>query len=77
MDHETMRASQLPVHGPAATETLAASGGLELPGHVGEGVTPELEAESAEVQRTMTPPTLASLEKIEHANEPDAKQESR
>jgi hypothetical protein len=33
-DHETMReAAQRPVSGPASTDTLAASGGLELPAH--------------------------------------------
>lgn len=33
-DHETMReAAQRPVTGPASTDTLAASGGLELPAH--------------------------------------------
>ena len=33
MDHEVMRrASELPVTGAPATDTLAASGGLELPG---------------------------------------------
>ncbi|MGH9347300.1 MAG: hypothetical protein ACRD26_08530 [Vicinamibacterales bacterium] len=33
MDHEAMRrAAELPLQGPAATDTLAASGGLELPG---------------------------------------------
>jgi hypothetical protein len=33
-DHETMReASQRPVVGPASTDNLAASGGLELPAH--------------------------------------------
>jgi hypothetical protein len=33
-DHETMREASLrPVTGPASTDTLAASGGLELPAH--------------------------------------------
>ena len=33
-DHETMREASLrPVAGPASTDTLAASGGLELPAH--------------------------------------------
>jgi hypothetical protein len=33
MDHEAMRRlSELPISGPAATPTLAASGGLEVPG---------------------------------------------
>jgi hypothetical protein len=33
-DHEAMReAAQRPITGPASTDTLAASGGLELPGH--------------------------------------------
>jgi hypothetical protein len=33
-DHETMREASLrPVSGPASTDTLAASGGLELPAH--------------------------------------------
>jgi hypothetical protein len=33
LDHDAMRrAAELPISGPAATNTLAASGGLELPG---------------------------------------------
>ena len=33
-DHETMRqAAESPLRGPASTDTLAASGGLELPAH--------------------------------------------
>jgi len=33
-DHETMReAAQRPISGPGSTDTLAASGGLELPAH--------------------------------------------
>jgi hypothetical protein len=38
MDHEAMRrASELPVEGPAASDTLAASGGLEVPGRLPHG----------------------------------------
>lgn len=43
MDHEKMRrASQLPVTGAAATDTVAASSGLELPGRASsEGTAQE------------------------------------
>jgi hypothetical protein len=38
IDHEAMRrAAELPVDGPGATETLAASGGLEVPGRLPHG----------------------------------------
>lgn len=34
IDHEAMqRAAELPTSGPAATDSVAASGGLDLPGH--------------------------------------------
>jgi hypothetical protein len=49
MDHEAMRrASELPVHGDAATETLAASGGLELPGRALERPGAEKQSEDAD-----------------------------
>ena len=42
MDHEKMRrASETKVTGPAATDTLAASGGVELPGRAKEPAVPE------------------------------------
>ncbi len=44
-DHDAMRAGSLrPVNGPASTDTLAASGGLELPG--GERHAEDVAAES-------------------------------
>ena len=44
-DHDAMRAGALrPVEGPASTDTLAASGGLELPG--GERNTERVATES-------------------------------
>jgi hypothetical protein len=44
-DHDAMRAGSLrPVTGPASTDTLAASGGLELPG--GERQAEHVDAES-------------------------------
>jgi hypothetical protein len=66
MNHEAMRrASELPVAGPAATKTLAASSGLELPGRIEEAVSDdELLADRAEADRRK-PPTAASIEKIE------------
>jgi hypothetical protein len=66
MTHDVMqRASELPVAGPAATKTLAASGGLELPGRIEEAAADdELPADRAEADRR-TPPTVASVEKIE------------
>lgn len=63
MDHEKMRkASELPISGPAATDTLAASGGLELPGRAAEGITPDQQKDIEDGER-MVPPTLASLER--------------
>jgi hypothetical protein len=45
-DHDAMRAGALrPIEGPAATETLAASGGLELPG--GERQAEQVDTASA------------------------------
>jgi hypothetical protein len=65
MDHDVMRrASELPVEGAAATDTLAASGGLEMPGRVRQGVTEEQAPDSAEAEREK-PPTAASVEKME------------
>jgi hypothetical protein len=63
MDHEKMRrASELPVTGPAATDTLAASGGLELPGRAAEGPTPDQQKDIDEATRNEAP-TTASLER--------------
>jgi hypothetical protein len=65
MNHETMRrASELPVEGPAATDTVAASGGLELPGRVGQGNTPDQKADRADAAR-VPPVTAVSLEKMD------------
>jgi hypothetical protein len=65
MDHEAMRrASEMPVQGAPGTDTLAASGGLELPGRVGQGATEEQKADRAEGDREK-PPTAASVEKME------------
>ena len=58
MDHEKMRvASELPITGPAATDTLAASSGLELPGR-------EIAAAPAE------PPREEATKPDEPTNEP-------
>ena len=71
MNHDVMkRASEQPVSGPAATDTLAASGGLEVPGHALEGQTPDQHADRAEAER-MPPPTLVSVEKVDRQEEPD------
>jgi hypothetical protein len=41
IDHEAMRrAAELPTSGPAATDTVAASGGLDLPGHESHPTAP-------------------------------------
>ena len=64
-DHEKMRrTSELPVTGPAATDTVAASSGLELPGRVGEGNTADQQADRADADR-VPPETAVSVEKIE------------
>jgi hypothetical protein len=64
MDHEAMRqASELPVDGAAATDTLAASGGLELPGRVAEPATPEPRKDRADAEHEK-PPTALSVEKV-------------
>jgi len=62
------RASELPVSGPAATESLAASGGLERPGRSREGTSPDQQADEAEAER-LTPPTLASVEREDKRRE--------
>jgi hypothetical protein len=68
MDHEVMRrASELPVEGAAATDTLAASGGLELPGRVAQPPTSEQRADRADAEREQ-PPTAASVEKLERSS---------
>ena len=65
MNHEAMRrASELPVDGAAATDTLAASGGLELPGRVGDGLTPEQRADREDADR-VKPPTAASVDRMD------------
>ena len=72
MNHDVMRlASERPVEGPAATDTLAASGGLEVPGGALEGQTPGQQADRADAER-MPPPTLVSVEKVDrNEEEPD------
>ena len=68
MDHEAMRrASELPVQGAPGTDTLAASGGLELPGRVGQGATDEQNADRTDADREK-PPTAASVEKMERTS---------
>jgi hypothetical protein len=65
MNHDVMqRASELPVEGAAATDTLAASGGLELPGHVNDDPSPEQQADRADAEHE-EPPTAASVENME------------
>ncbi len=68
MNHDVMRrASELPVEGVPATDTVAASGGLEVPGHV---VRPRSDAERADLEDATreTPPTAASVDKLERAS---------
>ena len=68
MDHEAMRrASEMPVQGAPGTDNLAASGGLELPGRVGQGATEEQKADRADADREK-PPTAASVEKMERTS---------
>jgi hypothetical protein len=65
MNHETMRrASELPVEGAPATETVAASGGLELPGRMGHGNTPDQQSDRADADR-VPPVTAVSVEKMD------------
>lgn len=65
MNHDVMkRASERPLSGPGATDTVAASGGLERPGHVGLGNSADQQADRADAER-MPPPTATSVEKIE------------
>lgn len=69
MDHEAMeRASELPVSGPAASDTLAASGGLERPGRAAEPETADHEADREDAAR-MPPPTLTSVNKLDREKE--------
>ena len=70
MNHDVMRrASELPVGGPVATKTLAASSGLELPGRLEVGRNDdELGADRAAAEREM-PPTAASVNKIEQTRD--------
>jgi hypothetical protein len=66
MDHDAMRrAAELPVTGPAASDTLAAGGGLDLPGRALEGGTPDQQSDRADADR-LPPPTLTSVEKLEN-----------
>jgi hypothetical protein len=64
MDHDKMRrASEMPVSGPAATDSLAASGGLELPGRAAEGPTRDEQRDRAAAQENV-PPTAASIDRL-------------
>lgn len=48
-NHYAMRADAMrPITGPGSTDTLAAGGGLELPGHVATGVPLDTEAPAPE-----------------------------
>lgn len=60
------RAAELPLNGPAASDTLAASGGLELPGRerspvpapvAGEGYEP-IPGEHDHTTEALTPPAI-------------------
>lgn len=74
MNHDAMRrASERPVTGPAATDAVAASGGLDLPGHAGTGQTADQQGDRRDASRT-PPPTAASIEKIEREHEPEGEQ---
>lgn len=67
MNHDVMReASQRPIEGAGATDTVAASGGLEVPGHEDHGNTPQQRKDraAAEPGREYSP-TAASVDKIE------------
>ena len=65
MNHDVMRrASEMPVKGAPGTDTLAASGGLELPGRVLERDSEEQRADKADAQREK-PPTASSVEKMD------------
>jgi hypothetical protein len=69
-DHETMRrAAETPVEveGAAATDTVAASGGLELPGRLKEPPSADQQADRAEAD-AVPPPTVASVEKVNRAS---------
>ena len=64
MNHDAMRrAAELPVEGPAATDTVAASGGLELPGQVGGGNTADQQRDRQDADR-VPPVTAVSVEKM-------------
>ncbi len=70
MNHDVMdRASRLPVTGPAATDALAASGGLDLPGRALEGSTPEQQQDRADTEQ-VPPPTQVSVEKMNRRDAP-------
>ena len=65
MNHEVMRrAAEMPVEGAPGTDTLAASGGLELPGRVTQPESEEQRADKADAQR-VKPPTASSVEKMD------------
>jgi hypothetical protein len=65
MNHDVMRrASEMPVHGAAGTDTLAASGGLELPDRVTQSDSEEQRSDKADAQR-VKPPTASSVEKMD------------
>jgi len=58
------RASEMPLEvDAAASDTLAASGGLDLPGRTGDGLTARRQADRREAAR-MAPPTAASIDKL-------------
>ena len=64
MNHDVMRKlAKLPLNGPGATDTVAATGGIERAGHVGEGNTPDQQADRADADR-VPPPTRVSADKM-------------
>jgi hypothetical protein len=65
MNHDVMRrASEMPLHGAAGTDTLAASGGLDLPGRATQRDSEEQRADMADAER-VKPPTASSVEKMD------------
>jgi hypothetical protein len=64
MNHDVMReASERPLEGAAATDTVAASGGLEVPGQENRGNTPAQRKDRAASEREPAP-TAASIDKM-------------
>lgn len=60
-DHEMMReAAQRPVTGPASTDTLAASGGLELPAHESHPLHPSTETREEPIPGERDPGALTA-----------------